>query len=62
MSKYGVQFEPSRGKGSHGIFHNGGAGYPVPMPNGRNTEVSDVYVRKLCKRFDVNEDEMRSHL
>ena len=44
--------EPS--SGSHWKATNGQTTYPIPAPNGLKTEVSDVYVKGLCRAFGID--------
>lgn len=36
--------------------------YVVPAGNGRKTEISDVYIRALCRNLGIEEDELRKLL
>jgi len=36
--------------------------YPIPAHNGEQTEISDVYIRALCKCLGIVEAELREHL
>lgn len=52
-----------KGKGSHFIFEcDGHRCYPVPASNGEKTEISDQYIRGLCRAFGLDEDELRKLL
>ena len=47
--------------GSHWKFFGpDGAMYPVPSHNGLRGEISDFYIKKLCKYFDLDEDLFRA--
>ena len=52
LKSFGVQEDPSRGKGSHTLFTTTVAGQKVtyPVPTSRS-EVSSVYVAGCRKRF-----------
>jgi hypothetical protein len=42
------------GKGSHVVLDDGkGHTYVLPLPHGEKTELSDVYVRALCRAFEI---------
>ena len=51
------------GKGSHWKFYApDGKMYPVPAGNGRRTEISDRYIRALCRTFGIDEQQLMSKL
>lgn len=51
------------GKGSHHVFERSGFRcYPVPAGNGEKTEISDQYIRGMCRALGLNEAELRSLL
>ena len=53
LAAFGVGFDPSRGKGSHGMFVKDGFTYPVP-------DVTDIYIPyiKACrKKFKLTKDD-----
>jgi predicted RNA binding protein YcfA (HicA-like mRNA interferase family) len=63
LKKMGIEhelIEPSRG--SHWVLECNGKAYILPLHNGPKTEVSDVYIRGLCRNFSIDEKELRSHL
>jgi hypothetical protein len=39
-----------------------GKTYPVPAHNGLKTEIPNVYIRGLCKAFDLDEAQFRKLL
>ena len=42
------------GKGSHVVLDDGkGHTYVLPLSHGEKTELSDVYVRALCRAFEI---------
>jgi len=36
--------------------------FPIPAHNAERTELADVYVRKLCRTFGLDEGEIRRRL
>lgn len=51
------------GKGSHWKCYNAaGKMYPIPAGNGERTEISDRYIKGLCKELGLDEVEFRKHL
>ncbi len=51
------------GKGSHAVLDDGkGHAYTLPLHHGERTELSDVYLRALCRAFGVEFDELRRRL
>ena len=52
-----------KGKGSHVILHDGGSkAYPVSLHNGEKTELSDVYIRGICRAFGIDFAEFKKKL
>ena len=48
------------GSGSHWKSRSaGGAMYPIPAHNGDRTEISDKYIRGLCRAHGIDYDEMK---
>ncbi len=39
-----------------------GKTYPIPAHNGLKEEVSDIYIRALCRSFELDEKSFRSKL
>lgn len=61
-ARFGVTFEDGKGT-SHAKFRREGMrAYVVPAGNGRKTEISDVYIRALCRNLGIEEDELRKLL
>jgi hypothetical protein len=56
-AEYGISVErPS--SGSHWKAKKPGfRTYPIPAPNGEKTEISDAYIRGLCRSSDLDRDE-----
>lgn len=50
-------------RGSHWKLRDGnGKTYPIPCPNGERSEISDKYIRALCRTFGFDYDHFKSHL
>ncbi|MBI5479974.1 MAG: hypothetical protein HY906_14000 [Deltaproteobacteria bacterium] len=57
LRKSGVQVVRRAGKGSHAVLDDGkGNLYTIPLTNGDRTELSDVYLRGLCRAFGLDFD------
>lgn len=60
LAKLGVRVSERSGKGSHVVVDdNRGHAYPLPLHHGQKTELSDVYVRALCRALEVNYEALR---
>lgn len=60
LTKLGIQIVERSGKGSHVLVDDGkGHTYPLPLHHGTKTELSDVYVRGLCRALDLDYAELR---
>ena len=60
LRKLGIEVVERPGKGSHVVLDDGrGNTYPLPLHHGERTELSDVYVRALCRRFAVEYEDFR---
>jgi hypothetical protein len=63
LKRAGVAVVQRPGKGSHVVLRNAsGSTYPLSLNNGDKTELSDVYIRSLCKRFGLDYDDFRKKL
>jgi len=63
LAKLGVRVFERSGKGSHVVVDDGkGHSYPLPLHHGVKTELSDVYIRGLCRALDLDYEELRKHL
>jgi len=63
LVKLGVHVSERTGKGSHVVVDDGkGHTYPLPLHHGTRTELSDIYVRGLCRALALDYDELRKHL
>lgn len=60
LKKLGVHISERSGKGSHVVVNDGrGHTYPLPLHHGNKTELSDVYVRGLCRALDIEYEDLR---
>jgi hypothetical protein len=49
--------------GSHWKFQREGFRvYPIPAHNGERSEISDKYIRAMCRALGIDESELRSLL
>ncbi|MCC6649433.1 MAG: type II toxin-antitoxin system HicA family toxin [Polyangiaceae bacterium] len=61
LATFGISVAP--GKGSHQKFLRPPArNYPVPAPNGDKSEISDQYVKGVCRHFGLDEANVRALL
>jgi hypothetical protein len=58
----GVLVKTRTGKGSHVVLCHGQKTYPVSLHNGDRTELSDVYIRGICRKFGIDYQTFRSKL
>jgi hypothetical protein len=62
LEAHGCSVEPPR-KGSHWKATNGaGAVYPLPAHNGLKSVISDVYIRAMCRAFELDYENFRDSL
>jgi predicted RNA binding protein YcfA (HicA-like mRNA interferase family) len=58
LRKLGIKVTVRPGKGSHAIVDDGkGHTYTLPLHHGERTELSDVYLRALCRAFGIDDFE-----
>jgi hypothetical protein len=63
LAKLGVRVSERPGKGSHVVVDDGkGHSYALPLHHGTRTELSDVYIRGLCRALDLDYEELRKNL
>lgn len=63
LARLGIRVSERAGTGSHVIVDDGkGHTYPLPLHHGRRTELSDVYVRGLCRALEIDYEELRKQL
>ncbi|MFW5920388.1 MAG: type II toxin-antitoxin system HicA family toxin [Polyangiales bacterium] len=60
LKKHGVSLEQPKGGGSHWKFaaDNPDRKYPIPAHNGKKSEISDVYIKALCRHFGIDPDDL----
>ncbi len=57
LSSYGIVWEKSRGKGSHGAFvgnDKDGNSQSFPLPRSQHKDVHKHYLKELCRRFQLD--------
>ena len=59
LRPYGIIEEKKRGKGSHVLLRRSGRGpvYTLPHHND-NADVLEVYIKAICRRFDIRLSEI----
>jgi hypothetical protein len=63
LAKLGIRVSERSGKGSHVVVDDGKEHtYPLPLHHGTKTELSDVYVRGLCRALEIDYQELRKLL
>lgn len=62
LEKLGATVTPSPGGSSHWHVEKDGAMYPLPAGHGDNSEITDKYVRGVCKALSLDEKEFRRFL
>lgn len=58
---YGIEMHAPR-SGSHFIFERGGKVFPISAHNGEKSEISNVYIRRLCEVFEIDYADFKKHL
>lgn len=48
--------------GSHWKIEKDGKMYPIPAHNGERSEISDLYIRGMCRALGIDEKELRKLL
>lgn len=48
--------------GSHWKFTDGSSKYTVPAHNGLKTEITDLYIKKLCAHFGLDYAEIKASM
>ncbi len=50
-------------RGSHFLaYDDAGRNYPLSAHNGEKTEISDKYIKGLCRTFEIELDEFKKRL
>ena len=63
LKKLGATISERSGRGSHVVVDDGrGHTYPLPLHHGVRTELSDVYVRGLCRALAIDYQELKKLL
>lgn len=58
LEQLGARLEEPR-RGSHWQAKHNGSMYPIPGGNGLRTEITDVYIRAMCRSLGIDEQELR---
>lgn len=62
LAEHGIEVDKPAG-GSHWMCKRKGArGYPIPAHNGPKSEISNCYVRGVCRAFGIDEGEFKKKL
>lgn len=59
LEKLGATVTPSPGGSSHWHVEKDGCMYPLPAGHGDNSEITDKYVRGVCKALSLDEKAFR---
>ena len=62
LEKLGATVTASPGGGSHWHAQKDGRMYPLPAGHGNNSEITDKYIKGVCKALGLDEQELRKHL
>jgi len=55
LKQLGIRLNERTGKGSHVVVDDGkGHVYTLPLHHGQQTELSDTYVRALCRALEID--------
>jgi len=54
LASFGITLVGGRSGTSHWKVTNGTVSYVIPCSNGEKTEISDVYIRGLCRAFNLD--------
>ena len=63
LAKIGIRVVERSGRGSHVVVEDdAGHAYPLPLHHGLRTELSDVYLRGLCRALEIDYEALRKLL
>ena len=62
LASFGVEIIESKGGGSHFKCVKGSRVYTISLHNGLKTEIANVYVKGVCRAFDIDIAELRKKL
>lgn len=62
LRKRGIAVETPNRSSHYKAVGPSGKTYPIPAHNGPKTEISDVYVKGVCRAFGIDEAEFRADL
>jgi len=57
-------FKPSSGGSHWKVVRPGKSGktFPIPAHNGEKTEISDSYIKAVCRCFEIDLEDLRKNL
>jgi hypothetical protein len=62
VKEFGIRAEPVKGSAHWKLIGQDGRVYPLPCHNGERTEISDHYLRGLCRTFGIDLAELKEKL
>jgi predicted RNA binding protein YcfA (HicA-like mRNA interferase family) len=63
LRKLGITVHERKARGSHVVINDDqGRVYTLPCHQGERTMLSDVYLRALCRCFDLDYEKLRKNL
>jgi hypothetical protein len=61
LKRHQIYWHPRKGKGGHGSFvglDRDGSKHSFPLPSSQHREVRKVYLKGLCRRFQLSENQL----
>lgn len=62
LLRFDVELVDGSGKHPFKAVYPGVRAYPIPAHNGLRTEITDLYIRGLCRNFGIDLEEFKKHL
>jgi hypothetical protein len=63
LKELGIRLNERTGKGSHVVVDDGkGHVFTLPLHHGQQTELSDIYLRALCRALELDYEVFRKGL
>jgi hypothetical protein len=62
LAKFGVTVLPGKGTSHYRAIDASGKTYPIPAHNGLKTELTDVYIKGVCRCFNIDYESFRKAL
>lgn len=60
--EYGIDLDEKGGKHNFKLSRPGTRKYPIPAHNGPKSEITDVYIRAMCRHFELDLEEFTGKL